>query len=309
MEILKIIFPIFAIAALGYLVARKQFFKPEEIAGISRFVFNLAIPALLFNALSKIELSDTLDWRYLVAYYGVALAINFTAITIGKRFFGHNQREIAIFGMASSFSNSVLVGLPIISGGFGDQALLPLFTLISVNSAILFSVVTFVAEKDPNNTGFRWEVLRQAGEKIIGNPIVLSLILGLSVNLLNVQVAGILDHILELIAQTALPCALFVLGASLTEYRIAGHLREVFTILGFKVVLMPLLVWIMGHFVFHLDPLWTAVGTMVAGMPVGINPYMFSQKYQALVATIGTAVLLSSLMSIVSASVMLYLFL
>jgi predicted permease len=56
MQIFNTIFPVFAIAAVGYLTTRIGIFKENDIRGMSTFVFNLALPVLLFNALSNLDL-------------------------------------------------------------------------------------------------------------------------------------------------------------------------------------------------------------------------------------------------------------
>ena len=55
--------------------------------------------------------------------------------------------EQGIFGLGASYSNMILIGLPIISTGLGDEALLPLFMLVSIHSALLFFVVTLLVER------------------------------------------------------------------------------------------------------------------------------------------------------------------
>jgi len=73
--------------------------------------------------------------------------------------------------------------------------------------------------------------------------------------------------------------------------------------------LMPALVWILAFVVFHIDPLWGAVAVMAAGMPVGVNAYMVAQKYQMGIATISTALLVSTLLAALSQSILLAIFL
>lgn len=51
MTIIQVIFPIFAIALIGYITAYKNWLTPSDIDGVSRFVFTIAIPVLLFQSL------------------------------------------------------------------------------------------------------------------------------------------------------------------------------------------------------------------------------------------------------------------
>ena len=141
------------------------------------------------------------------------------------------------------------------------------------------------------------------------NPIVLSLFFGLIFNLAGITIPGPISGTLEIFSQAALPCALFMLGASLNEFKVAGELAQAGTIVGLKMVLQPVLVWVLAFLIFHVEPLWGTVAVLGAGMPVGVNTYLFAKSYQAQTKTVSTAILLSSLFAILSQTVMLSIFL
>lgn len=309
MQIVEILFPVFATVFAGFLIVRLNILSVRDINGISRLVFNILIPVLLFNSLSKIELPAQVEWQFFLAYYVVVLFIYALGMWTSKRFFTYTRPEQGVFGMGSAYSNLVLVGLPVITAGFGEEALLPLFMLVSIHSAVQFFIVTLVVEGD---TGGNRSVL-QIGADTIGrlakNPIIIGLALGLLVNLLRIPVPVILEETLNLVGRATLPCALIVLGGSLNAYKVAGHFAEAWMMIMLKMIMMPLLVWLLAFVVFEIDPLWGAVAVMGAGMPVGINAYMTAQKYQVTIAATSTAFLISTLLAAFSQSFFLTLFL
>ena len=73
-------------------------------------------------------------------------------------------------------------------------------------------------------------------------------------------------------------------------------------------ILQPLLVWMLAFLVFRVDPLWGRVAVVAAGMPVGINTFIFAQQYRARVATLSTAILLSTLLAVFSQTILLAIF-
>jgi len=310
MAILEIVFPIFAIAFIGYLVTYAGLFNARDIRGISRFVFDIAIPIMLFNSMARIDLPDTLNWGFLLSYYLVAVFMFFLGMAISSRWFQHSIQEQSVFGLGSSYSNTVLVGLPIITTGLGEQALLPMFMLISIHSALLFFLVTLMAERNGGAGPDRTipVIAGQSLKKMVSNPIIIGLATGLLFNLLAISIPTPIAKTIELISGAALPSALFVLGASLSAYKLAGHFRAAWTLTGLKLLLMPALVALLAFVVFDLQPLWAAVAVMNAGMPLGINVYMFAQKYEAGIETISTAILLSTSLSVVTISLMLFIF-
>jgi malonate transporter len=309
MTILRVIFPIFALVLVGYLTTYSGLLSARDIQGLSRFVFTIALPVLLFYSMAHLELPGAFDWQFLFSYYTVLLVIYGLGIWTSKHWFAQTPLEQSLFGMGSAYSNTLLVGLPIISAGLGQAALLPLFVLVSIHSAVLFFIVTVLAERGNGAGHTARQVAVQTLRNLATNPIIIGLVLGLLVKLLAVPIPKPIDDSLALIDRAALPVALFVLGGSLTTYKIAGHFREAWTMVGLKVVLMPLLVWFLAFPVFHIDPLWGAVAVMTAGMPVGINAYLFAQKYETNIATLSTAVLLSTLLTVVAQSIWLAIFL
>jgi predicted permease len=308
MAIVEIIFPVFAIALLGYIVAYKGLFTVPDIQGISRFVFIIAIPVMLFNSLAHIDLPEHLNWQFLVSYYAIALFIFGLGMWASKSWFAHSAQEQSVFGLGSSYSNSVLVGLPLVSAGLGDEALLPTFMLIAIHSALLFFMVTLFAERDGGNGRSPLAIGRQTLVNLATNPIIIGLALGLLVNLFNIPIPTLIDSTIGIISRAALPCALFVLGASLSAYKISGHFAEAWTMVGLKLLLQPLLVWVLAFVVFKIDPLWGAVAVMMAGMPVGINVYMFAQKYQVGLASVSGAIVISTTLAVLSQSILLAIF-
>lgn len=309
MEIINILFPVFSIVLFGYVIVRSNVLNVSDINGVARLVFNILIPILLFNSLSKVELPQEFKWQFFLAYYLVVLVIYGLAMWASKRFFAYSKEEQGVFGMGATYSNLILVGLPIISAGFGEEALLPLFMLVSLHSAVQFFIVTLLVEGDTSGERSAPQIAMDTIRRLARNPIIIGLVIGLLVNILRFPVPPILDETLGMIGRATLPCALLVLGGSLNEYRVAGHFAEAGMMIGLKMILMPALVWILAFGVFRVDPLWGAVAVMAAGMPVGVNAYMTAQKYQVGIATISTAFLISTLLAALSQSMLLVLFL
>jgi len=312
MEIVSIIFPVFFIAILGYVLTWFGAFRVEDVAGLTRYVFNIALPIMLFDSMSRITLPEQIQWTFLLAYYVPAVTIYFVGAAVGGAFFGQTRTEQGIFGMGCSYSNTVLVGLPIISTAWGDRGVLPLMMIISVHTAILFTLTTAVAESGLPGTGSesaspaKRTVLVKTLIGMLRNPIFGGLVAGLIWNVTDFQLPSPLATAVTWIRGSALPAALFVTGASLRQYRIAGHVGAALAMIGMKLLVHPLLVWVLGRFVFDLSPLWTGVAVLTAALPTGVNVSVFAAKYNASVAPVVTGTLVSTLVSIITLSVLLF---
>jgi len=153
-----------------------------------------------------------------------------------------------------------------------------------------------------------FELLALSAEKLIKNPLILALIVSISLNWLRVEIPELVLNTLSLVRRSALPPALFMLGASLVGFRISGELSQASIIILLKQVAQPLLVYVLVFQIFDLPELWGAVAVIASALPTGVNAAVFANKYNAAVAPVGTAVLLSTLISIGTISVLLNLF-
>lgn len=302
MSIVAVITPICILVLAGYLITYFGVLKAGDVAGLSRFVFNIALPVLLFNSLANVTLPPRLDWQFLLAYYLVVLVIYGLGMWLSKRWFTTPVKEQAVFGMGASYSNLMLVGLPIISAGLGDEALLPLFLLVSVHSAILFFITSVLLESGVGNGRSFTQIGLQTTKRVIRTPIIIGLAVGFVFNVLAIPIPAPIAAAFDIISDATLACSLIVLGASLTTYKIAGHITEAGLIVALKLALQPILVWVLVFYVFDIDPLWGTVAVMAAGMPVGISAYIYADNYQLGIAALSTAVLLSTILAIFSQS-------
>lgn len=305
--LLEIIVPVFGLVAIGFVAARSGFFPQSAARGLSRFVFDFAIPAMLFRTMVTTEMPRDIPWSYLISYYGAAYIAWAAGTLISAVGFKAKRAEPAVAGMTAGFSNTAMLGIPVVLTTFGERATLPLFLLIAFHSWQLFSLVTIQAEL---GVGARQEMRNlplNVARSLTTNPIILALLLGLAVNLLGLPLPHFLDRLTETLGQAALPCAVFAMGAAVAAYRIAGALPEASVGVLLKLVIHPLLVWLLSTQVFEIDPLWRDVAVLMAAMPVGMNVYLMAQRYHSGTAQAATSVLLSTALSVLSVGGVLWL--
>src|SRR3546814_1809845 len=85
--------------------------------------------------------------------------------------------------------------------------------------------------------------------------------------------------VLPIVAGAAAPAWRFSRGASLVEFRIRGALGQSLCVVALKLVVHPLLVWLLAAFVFRLPPLWVDIAVLCAGLPTGANVFLLAQRH------------------------------
>ena len=306
---LPIVLPVFGLILLGYLVGRTRLLSEEGVRGLTNFVFYVAMPVFLFRATATLEWPEDVDLSILLAYFGAAAVMFAAAAAIGRFVFGHDLQFQGFLAMGATFSNSVLVGVPLTVTAFGERAILPLMLVVGFHPLILMALPTILIETHRGRGGAWHKLVRTVLTALLKNPIILGMVSGLIYGRLGLPIAGVADEFISLLAKAGPPTALFAVGAGLTAYKIGGDTREVLLATALKLIALPALVWLSCDLVFGLDPLWTAVAVTVAATPIGVNVFVFANTYQVYMARAAAMVLISTAVAWLTVAALLALLL
>jgi malonate transporter and related proteins len=136
---------------------------------------------------------------------------------------------------------------------------------------------------------------------------VLALLAGFLWRLTGLGIHPIPEKMLAMLVDASIPTALFALGTSLAAYSLRGAWDGMFALIALKMIVMPLGVYVLGHYVFGLQPLWIKIAVLFAAMPTGANAFLFAQRNDEAVPAISGAIALGTGLAAISASVLLYL--
>jgi len=306
--LLDIVVPVFGVVALGYLAGATGLFGAERLRGLSFFAFGFAIPALLFRSMARMTLDGAIAWPFLLSYYLGAFALFGAGLLVSRLAFRQPLAESGAAALGASYSNTVLLGIPLLLTAFGERASLPVLLLVAFHAALILPVATLVLELGRGAPGRLREIPAATGRSLLRNPILWGLGLGLAWNASGWALPAMLDSLLQTMGRAAVPCALFAMGASLVGYRVRGVPLEPLALCSLKLLAMPGLVWLLGTQAFVLDLLWLKVAVLMAALPAGVNVYVFAQQYEANADGAAATVLLSTVLSVASVSGLLFLF-
>jgi len=190
----------------------------------------------------------------------------------------------------------VLGGIPIVIASLGKEMIAIAFMIITFHSTLLFALTFLIGAKGSSDK-FSWS---HFGKSMVLNPIVLSIGCGLILNILGVTLFTDLANSLELLAKPAIACALFVLGANLAFYKISANWQPALIASILKIFLLPALVLLVGTYVFKLDTQILNVLVLLSASPVGVNAYLIASQIKQHEATLAGAVVLSTILSVIS---------
>jgi len=305
-EVFNILAPVLALGLIGYFATRFGFFLSTHRDGLSKYVFDFAVPMLLFSAIVELEPPEASTADLFLTYYIPLVAIFTLGMIASWLVLQRSVIEAMVIGLGSCFSNTVLLGIPLIPRALGDDALFPLFLLISVHGITVFTAVTVLIEIARGRDAGLANLPKQVANGLIGNPLIVGLGLGFLWKLTDLGIHPVAADVFHLVATSVTPAALFVLGSSLASYSISGSLAPAVLVTTLKNAIHPLAVFILGS-LLGLEALWLSVATMLAAMPAGMNMYLFASRYQVSPPTATTSILISTISSIVTISIVIAL--
>lgn len=302
MNIIAIISPLVLVGLAGFISTKRAWFSKTQIDALSAFTFKITIPAFLFQQLANADLSQ-INLNIYGAFYLPVLAIYAIAWFINNRFHQNLQRDNAassVYAFCASYSNNVIVGLPVALMLLGEKALPIVFLVVSLHSVLLFGLTSAIAAKEQT---FR---VIDFLKKAFYNPFILAIFSGFLLNLANISLPSFINESLILLGKPAISLALFLLGASLAFYHIRSEIRFILTATTLKLLLLPLSVFLASHYLFSLSNFITTTLVVLSASPTGVNAYMIAKQHNKHQETCAGTVVITTLVSIVSMPLWLY---
>jgi malonate transporter len=293
---------LFVLILAGFVSARKALIDQAGVRGLTGFVFYFALPLMLFHNMATAPVAEKFDGRYVLAYLAAGICVQLLGMGIAKWVFRRRLDEQALQGIASSFGNTVFIALPVASELFGPKATLPMALIIAIENGVLMPLAVALLEIARTGGSKTWGALTGAGRAILRNPVVMSVILGAAAAVVGVKLPPLFDGIVRLVRGANVPCALFALGASLSIMPLTERLREISSMVFLKLAVYPAVVYCTMTYVIEVDALWQAVAVLSASVPMGANVYLLAARYETYVARASTAVLVSTIISVVTVS-------
>ena len=305
-EVFYVLAPVFVLGLIGYSATRFRFFTSSHRDGLSKYVFDFAVPILLFSTVVELDPPVVSATALFASYYIPLSAVFVLGLLISWLLLKRPVIESMVIGLGSCHSNAVLLGIPIIPRALGDEAFFPLFLLISVHGITIFTAFTLVIEITKGRNAGLANLPRQVLTGLIGNPLIVGLGVGFLWKLTGLGIHPIAADVFDLVTTSVTPAALFVLGSSLASYSVSSSVTVALLVTTLKNAIHPLAVFLFGSWL-GLEMLWLSVATILAAMPTGINMYLFARRYQVSPPTATTSIFISTVSSVVTVSIVITL--
>lgn len=293
-ETMSIVFPVFALIAVGFAVARMHVAHPKWVEVLNGFAYYVALPALVIRALLALSW-DTYTVTALALTTGILLVAS--AIVIGVLWLLRIPRSAWFASFALIIiGNTIYMGVPILTAAYPDAVVLAsaIGTVQLVVGIIL--AMAFAAFLQGGRHHYRAVFIQ-----LLKGPLTLACIVGIFLSVVPAARIALqpFDAILAMLAATASPLALFALGAFFARQKRLHVWPKVIIPVIVRVAVAPLAVlWACTY--VGIDAEISALMTLASAMPTAVTAFVLSQQYRLATDEVATGIMLSTVISLVT---------
>jgi len=303
MDILQTLLPIFAqtllpvflVAATGYGLASQLEIDSKSLG---RLLFYLATPALVFRTLYRSQVDFALLQQVALVAAIICLLAGFLGWLISR---GESRRRRAALILTSAISNNGNMGIPISFFAFGDMGL-ALGSIYYVVTSFLSNTLGVVVASSG-----RTAITTALGQSL-RVPVLYAATAGLLLNLLQSDLPQPLFRAVDLLANAAIPGMLILLGIQLRKAPMTRLPSVILRSTAVRLVIGPLAAWLLCWFL-SINGVERNVLILQAGMPTAVMAAVLSTEYDTEAELVATVILISTVISMVTLSVLLWLIL
>ncbi len=263
---LSTVLPLFLVILLGYAAIRSGYVRADQIGPIAGFVVRIALPALIFNAVTSVSPGDALNWPFIAGYAGASLLTLALGLAAGMLLFGLRVGPSAMMGLGMAGSNSGFMGYPLALSVMGVAAAPMLAQCMLIENLLIIPLAMTIAEVAGGRAG--GSAMRRVLVSTVNNPVLPAVLVALAISALRIPVPAPVEQAIDMLSAVAAPVALFVVGGTIATTPFRGMLGQVSAVALGKLVVHPVLVLGALSLAPGVDRLTMAGGLLFAAVPM-----------------------------------------
>jgi malonate transporter and related proteins len=299
-DVLNLALPFFGLIFIGFVCGRIKQIPDTALGWMNFFIVYVSLPALFYRILAQTPLEQLARVDFILATTLATFWAFATSFGIGMLFRKGNIADSAIAGLAGGYGNIGYMGPGLALATLGQAAAVPVALIFCFDNIVLFTLVPFLMavsrEKPMSVPAIAWEVVR----RVAGHPLIVASALGVASASVHFTPPIALDRLLQFLQNAAAPCALFALGVTVALRPLKSVPWEIPWLAAVKLGLHPVIVFVLLSLFGPFDHVWVETAVLMAALPPALNVFVFARQYDAWVEQASSAVLVGTLLSVVT---------
>jgi malonate transporter len=279
---------------IGYIVGRAGVLGEHAPFVLSRIVFFVLSPALLFTVLADADVHQLFSSMLAVSAVSAVLACLLFA-GVALLVFRRKVPEAVIGSAASGYVNANNIGIPVAVYVLGNTAYSAPVILLQL--LVLAPITLTILDITTSGKASLWRIVSRP----LTNPLIIASVLGVVVSVTGLEIPQPVMEPFRIVGAAAVPVVLIAFGMSLHGQRLlapGSGRRDILLASTVKLAVMPLIAWVFGRFVFGLDHDELFAAVVLAGLPTAQNIFVYAQRYDRGVTLARDTVLITTVGSV-----------
>ena len=305
-DIAGLLLPFFGLILIGYIAARVTRQPAEALGWLNTFIIYAALPALFFKLVSQTPIEQLTRIDFIATDIAATYMIFLALFVVGRFLRRNSLAESTIQAFAGAYGNIGYMGPGLALLALGERAAVPVALIVCFENSLHFIVAPALMALEGGDKRSAWRVAGDIARKVLLHPFILSTALGFLVAALSLPQPEAFARFVNYLAQAAAPCALFAMGVTLALRPLKRIPVEVGYIVPAKLILHPLVVYIVLRTVGGFDPVWIEAAVLLAALPTATNVFVIGQQYGVWQERASATILITTACSVVTVSLVLY---
>jgi predicted permease len=302
-QIVGSLVPVAFVILLGFIAGKRGKLSHSDSLLITRLVLNWIFPSLLLAGMATTPRAQLLDVRFVLATFIALMGMYAVAFAIGWYRY-RDLKEPTLKGLVNGYPDAAFMGIPILQSMFGPDSLYPILVLNVIASLVMIPLTTtLLTVASGNGSGAKafassvWEAVRR--------PLMWAPAIGILISLFAIKLPAVLVDSLNLLGKATPGVSLLCLGLIMSSVKMKLSF-DVGENAVLKLLLQPALM-VGAALMLSIGGVPTQQMILLCALPSATISGMFANEAGAYRDEAATSILVSSVLSIVTFSFVIYL--
>lgn len=305
--LINLLAPFFGLIGLGFACGKFARHPDIGLSWMQFFIIYIALPPLFFKLISEKPIDELANWPFIFATTLSTYCAFAVAFTVGMLFSRGSLPQATLQGLAGAYSNIGYMGPPLVLAALGPTASAPVALVFVFDNVLVFTLVPLLMTVAGAQGTSVLATVRRVVSRVVTHPFIIATAVGVVASYAKVELPPFANTMVTWLSAAAAPCALFVLGVTVALSPFARAPLDVPILVAIKLVLHPLIVWVLLSIIGDFPPTWAFAAVLMAALPPALNIFVMSTQYRAGVERASACILVGTVASMVTLSVFLYL--
>lgn len=297
--------PVFLVMILGWALMRVQFFQKGFIETADKYVFQIALPVLLFQDIATADITEIMDGRF-VLFCMISTILMFLGVWFFSWLFIKDKTMTGAFAQASARGSAAILGIAFVQNIYGGSGMAPLMIISAVPFYNILSVVILTFHSKDQQGLDKKAQIQKACINVAKNPIIWGILAGLPFALLHIPIPPAPAKAISYVANTATPLALLTIGAGFQGQKALARIKPALAASFIKLILLPAVFFPFAlYFGFRQSELMAIL--IMLGSPTTVSCYIMAKNMGNDETLTSSVIVLTTLLSSVTLTGWIYL--